>query len=64
MLGVVDEVFPVDLRDVERANSIVYGKSLSARDAIHIATMERHGVARIMTFAAGFDGYPGIARVR
>ncbi len=64
LLGVVDEVFPMDLRDVERAKSIVYGKPLSARDAIHLATMERHGVSRIMTFDAGFDTYPGVTRIR
>lgn len=63
LLGAVDEVFPIDLADVERAKTIVYGKTLSARDAVHLATMERHGVSRIMTFDSGFDSYPGIARI-
>jgi predicted nucleic acid-binding protein len=61
--AIVDEVFPVELRDVERAKTIVYGKRLSARDAIHLATMERHGVKRIMTFDAGFDAVAGIERL-
>ncbi len=61
--AIVDEVFPIDLRDVERAKTVVYGKRLSARDAIHLATMERHGVKRIMTFDAGFDAVPGIERL-
>lgn len=61
--AIVDEVFPVELRDVERAKTVVYGKRLSARDAIHLATMERHGVKRIMTFDAGFDAAPGIERL-
>jgi uncharacterized protein len=61
--AIVDEVFPIDLRDVERAKAVVYGKRLSARDAIHLATMERHGVKRIMTFDAGFDAVPGIERL-
>ena len=64
LLGVVDEVLPIDRADVERAKAIVLGKSsLSARDALHVAVMERHGVARIMSFDAGFDGLPGIVRM-
>jgi predicted nucleic acid-binding protein len=62
--NVVDEVLPVDQVAVERAKDIVMGhRRLSARDALHIAVMERHGVARILSFDAGFDGVPGIARL-
>jgi predicted nucleic acid-binding protein len=65
LLGIIDEVFPVDLTAVERAKTILFGRpGLSARDAIHVATMEQNGVARIMSFDAGFDGYPGIERVQ
>ncbi len=64
LLGVVDEVFPVDLREVERAKTIVLGRRhLSARDAIHVAVMEREGVSRILSFDSGFDGYPGLTRL-
>jgi predicted nucleic acid-binding protein len=64
LLGVVDEVFAVDQDGVERAKRIVLGtRRLSARDAIHVATMEQHGVARIMSFDTGFDGLPGIQRL-
>jgi predicted nucleic acid-binding protein len=64
LLGVVDEVFPVDLADVERAKEILLGRGrISARDALHLAVMERGGIERIMSFDAGFDGYPGITRV-
>ncbi len=64
LLGVVDEVFPVDLSGVERAKSIVLGSaSLSARDALHLAVMEKQGVDRILSFDAGFDGYPGVERI-
>jgi predicted nucleic acid-binding protein len=64
LLGVVDEVFPVERADVERAKTIVLGSaSLSARDAIHLAVMARMQVQRIMSFDAGFDGYPGVLRV-
>ena len=64
LLGLVDEVFPVDRDAVERAKRIVLGqRRLSARDAIHVATMEQHAVARIMSFDTGFDGVPGIERI-
>jgi predicted nucleic acid-binding protein len=64
LLGVTDEVLAVDLPGVERAKAIVLGHPrLSARDALHLAVMERHGITRIMTFDAGFDGYPGVLRV-
>jgi predicted nucleic acid-binding protein len=60
----VDEVLPVDQAAVERAKDIVMGhRRLSARDALHIAVMERHGVARILSFDSGFDGVPGITRL-
>lgn len=65
LLAVVDDVFPIERRDVERAKDIVLGQpELSARDAVHVATMTRHGVTRIMTFDTGFDAVPGISRVR
>jgi len=64
VLGLVDEVFPVDLAAVERARTIVLGKRrLSARDAIHVAVMEEQGVHRILSFDTGFDGFPGIERL-
>ena len=64
LLGVVDEVFAVDLVATERAKEIVLGrKRLSARDALHLAVMERHGIERILTFDSGFDGFPGITRL-
>ena len=65
LLGVVDDVFAIELPEVERAKTLLHGRpGLSARDAIHLATMERHGVMRILSFDAGFDGHPGIERIR
>ena len=65
VLGVVDEVFAVDLPTVQRARTIVLGsRGLSARDALHVAVMEEQGIQRSLTFDAGFDGLPGIERVR
>jgi len=64
IVQVVDEVFPIEAADVERAKSVLAGsRQLSARDAVHVAIMERHGVDRILSFDAGFDARPGITRV-
>ena len=62
--GIVDEVFPIDRQDVERARDIVLSsEGLSARDALHIAVMARHGIKRILSFDTGFDSFPGIDRL-
>jgi uncharacterized protein len=64
LLGVVDEVFAVDQAAVERAKQIVLGhKALSARDAVHLATMQIHGAKRILSFDRGFDDFPGVTRL-
>ncbi|MGQ0850081.1 MAG: type II toxin-antitoxin system VapC family toxin [Actinomycetota bacterium] len=64
LLGVVDEVIPVELASVERAKTIVLsGLGLSARDALHLATMEGVGITRIMTFDRRFEAFPGITRL-
>jgi len=64
LLGVVDEVFPVDLHAVERAKAILLERrQLSARDALHAAVMEQQRVTRILTFDTGFDGLPGVERI-
>ena len=64
LLAVVEEVYSVERSDAERARDLVVGKRrLSARDAIHVAVMERNGVKRIMTFDSGFDAVPGVTRI-
>jgi predicted nucleic acid-binding protein len=64
LLGVVDEVFSVDQATVEKAKQIVLGhKALSARQAVHLATMQIHGVKKILSFDRGFDGFPGMTRL-
>jgi uncharacterized protein len=64
LLGVADQVLPVDRRVAERAKEIVLGRPhMSARDAVHLAIMEQHGIEQILTFDSGFDGFPGITRL-
>ena len=62
--SLVSDVFPIDAAIVERAKTLVLGQTdLSARDAIHVATMAAQGVERILSFDAGFDRVPGIERI-
>ena len=64
LLAVVDDVFDVTLKDVQRAKDLVLLLSgLSARDALHLAVMERHDVQRVLTFDRGFERLPGITRL-
>jgi predicted nucleic acid-binding protein len=64
MLDISDEVFSIEQRDVMRAGEIVQNPArFSARDAIHIAVMERHGVRSIFSFDANFDRWPGLKRL-
>jgi predicted nucleic acid-binding protein len=61
LLAVVDEVIPITGDDVAAARDIVMQvRGLSARDAIHGAVMQRHGISTIMTFDQGFAALPGI----
>jgi len=64
LLRYVDHVFPIEQADVLRAAGILEEReALAARDALHLAVMERHGVTRIMSFDAHFDRWPGLTRV-
>lgn len=65
LLGVVDEVIPVDRPAAERAKAIVLEtKRLSARDAMHLALMEQRRIGRIMSFDRAFDGIAGVERLK
>jgi predicted nucleic acid-binding protein len=64
ILGLVDEVLPIDRAIAESAKDVVLRyPSLSARDALHVAVMHGHDVTRIMTFDRGFDILPSIERL-
>lgn len=64
MLDIVDEVFPIEKAEVLRAGEIVQNRMLlSARDAMHIAVMERHGIRSILSFDGDFDRWPGLQRI-
>ena len=64
LIGVVDVIHAIELQDVAHARRLTATASaLSARDALHLAVMQRHGFTRILTFDTGFDGILGIERV-
>jgi uncharacterized protein len=64
ILDTVDEIFAIEKRDVLRAGEIArHPIGLSARDAIHIAVMERHGIVSVMSFDADFDRWPELKRI-
>ena len=64
LLKTVDDVFAVEEADVLRAAEIAQHRgSFSARDAVHIAVMEHHGVRSILSFDADFDRWPGLRRI-
>ena len=63
-LDIVDEVFPIEKADVMRASEITQNRALlSARDAVHIAIMERQAIRSILSFDSDFDRWPGLRRV-
>ena len=63
-LGIVDDVIPIEKAEVLRAAEITQSRTLmSARDAVHIAVMERHGIRSILSFDADFDSWPGLHRI-
>jgi uncharacterized protein len=64
IVGVVDVIHSIEREDVERARRLVgVATTLSGRDALHVAVMQRHGITRILSFDAGFDGILGIERI-
>ena len=64
LLSVVDEVLPVTIETLQRARDLVLGSAaLSARDAVHVAVMQQHGVEEILSFDRGYDGVPGVRRL-
>jgi predicted nucleic acid-binding protein len=64
LLEITDEVFSVDRGVMERAKEIELGrKNISARDAVHLAVMEREGIEKILSFDSGFDMFPGVERI-
>lgn len=64
LLNVVDHVYPIEPADIQRAKTLLLGLSpLSARDALHVAVMQRYEVERILSFDVGFDSVGWLERL-
>lgn len=65
LLGVVDEVLAIDRETAERTKQLVLQyPTLSVRAALHVATMQRHGIETVLSFDPAFDRVPGLTRLR
>jgi predicted nucleic acid-binding protein len=62
--AIVDDIFVVDADGVDAAKQVLLGRwGLSARDALHVAVMNAHGVNRLLSFDRDFDQVPGVERL-
>ena len=58
-------ILSVTLAETDRARDLLAEvEGISARDAIHAAVMINHEVEWIASFDGGFDGVPGIRRLK
>ena len=65
LLGIVDEVRPVDRNTVERAKQLVLQyPTLPVRAAMHVATMQLEGIENVLSFDPAFDRIPELTRLR
>ncbi len=65
LLGVVDEVLPVESSTLERAKQLVLQyPTLPVRTAVHLAVMQLRGIDTVLSFDPGFDRVPGVSRLR
>lgn len=63
-LAIVDDVLPVTYDDVLHARGVQLARTgITARDALHVAVMERHGIKTIASFDAAFDRIPELERL-
>lgn len=64
LLGLVDEVFPVEAADVIRAKDLLTTyPDISIRDTVYAAVMQRNGVTRIFRFDRDFDVFSLLHRI-
>ena len=62
--GIADDVLAFSMSEIRSARALLGSAAgLSARDALHVAVMQKAGVSRILSFDDGFDACPGIERL-
>ncbi|HEX9725744.1 MAG TPA: type II toxin-antitoxin system VapC family toxin [Vicinamibacteria bacterium] len=59
--ALAQQVYPITKEETEKARTIALAqRRLSGRDCLHIATMERYGITRILSFDRDFELWSGI----
>ena len=62
--AIADDILTFGMSEIRAARALINSVGgLSARDALHVATMRTAGINRILSFDRGFDACPGIDRV-
>ena len=62
--AIADDILTFGMSEIRAARALINSvDGLSARDALHVATMRTAGINRILSFDRGFDACPGIDRV-
>ena len=62
--AIADDILTFGISEVRAARTLIGSlDGLSARDALHVAVMQKVGIDRIMSFDSGFDNCPGINRL-
>jgi predicted nucleic acid-binding protein len=65
LVGVVDDVLPVGRDTLERSKQLVLQyPTLPVRTALHVASMQLHGIGSVLSFDPAFDRVPGLTRLR
>jgi uncharacterized protein len=65
LLGVVDEVLPIDQATVQHARQLVLEyPALPVRTGLHVAVMKQHRIDTVLSFDPAFERVPGITRLR
>ena len=63
--GIADDVLTLGMAEIRSARALLGSVGhLSARDALHVAVMQKAGASRILSFDDGFDSLPGIERLK
>ena len=62
--AIADDVLAFAMPEIRAARALIgLVDGLSARDALHVAVMQKAGIKRILSFDGGFDACPGIDRL-
>ena len=62
---IVYDVLSFGMAEIYAARDLIRSvNGITARDALHVAVMQRAGITRILSYDRGFDAVPGNRKVR